>query len=43
MGASLAVRRDVDTLDDLAAAVAIGVGPHTAAALQDHDARARTA
>ena len=42
-GAPLAARRDVDTLDDLAAAVEIGVGPHTATVLQDHDARARTA
>lgn len=42
-GAGLAVRRDVDTLDDLTAAVEIGVGPHTAAVLQDHDTQARTA
>ncbi len=32
-GAPLSVRRDVDTLDDLAAAAQIGVGPHTAAVL----------
>jgi 2-phospho-L-lactate guanylyltransferase (CobY/MobA/RfbA family) len=29
------VRRDVDTPDDLEHAVAIGVGPHTLAALKE--------
>ena len=42
-GAPLAARRDVDTLDDLATAVEIGVGPHTAAVLLDHGTRVRTA
>ena len=32
------LRRDVDTDDDLAEAVALGVGPHTRAALEHHTA-----
>lgn len=33
------LRRDVDTLGDLEAAQALGVGPHTAAALEDAERR----
>ncbi|MGW6457834.1 2-phospho-L-lactate guanylyltransferase [Streptomyces sp. NPDC055078] len=41
LGTVASVRQDVDTGDDLAAALALGVGPHTAARLAAHALRDR--